>query len=196
MGMQETIETIGRAKALIDAGMCRVGPGLVPTERGDALLAGGAGRALALADCVTRLCRHDHPGEALVLLRQLAETAVLLRWLRPAQEGGARRVEEAVSEGREPEWDGLWSSDRFRARAREAGVREEEVESILRLCADFARGGSTGAPWSHVFAENHHRPVEAERVLRLAARMMGHVLKALDTRWPGSFPAGDASWEG
>ncbi|MDE2293345.1 MAG: hypothetical protein KGL53_14785, partial [Elusimicrobia bacterium] len=80
MTPQELAQRVGRAKAVIDSGLCRVGPRLGRDDAQAAVLTGGASRALALSDAVVGLCGRDHPLEALPLVRQLAETAVELRW--------------------------------------------------------------------------------------------------------------------
>ena len=190
MTREELEQRVGRAKAVIDNGLCRVGPRLDAHDDQAAALTGAASRALALADAVVRLCLEDHPAEALPLLRHLAETAVELRWIA----ADPSRAAAALAALRSPRWDGLWDDDRLASRAREAGMAEEDVASVRALALDFVAGNRTGAPWSHIFAANGHPTLEAGRVLALAARLMGHVLEGLDARWPGAFPGAEELW--
>lgn len=191
---EDLIQQVGQAKAYIDNGLCRVGPGLKPEVKMDALLTGGASRSLALVDAVVELCRRDHPTEALVVLRQLVETIVSMRWA-VVQEESEGRAGEVLKAWEGAHWDSLWSEGRLKARAQEASISEADVEGILSHAVDFVRGNSTGAPWSHIFKENQRPAAETRAVLLLAVRWMGHCIRALDIRWPESFPGAEAMWE-
>ena len=211
--LDELMRRVGQAKAIVDSGMCRVGPRLDPARSSDGWLSGAASRALGLSDAVVALCRHGRPNEALPVLRQLAETAAAMRWLAAAlpsneeEKGGQarrgagsgagdpeRRAASLSAELREARWDRLWEQDRFLSRAREAGVPAAEAQETLALASQFACGGSSSAPLSHVFAGNQAPGADAGRVLRLAVRWLGHALQALETRWPGSFPGAETLW--
>ena len=185
--MKELAQAVGRAKAVIDNGLCRVGPRLSPDDVQAAVLTGSASRALALSDAVVGLCGRDHPGEALALVRQLAETAVELRWVA----ADPARAPEAAAALEAPAWAGAWPEPRFKERALAAGVPERDVSETLAFAADFLAGNRTGAPWSHVFAVNNRPAPEAARVLALTVRLIGHVVSGLETRWPGAFPGAE-----
>ncbi len=185
------IERVGQAKAYIDKGLCRIGPKLDAADAASAFLAAGASRSLALADAAAGLCRANRPAEALPLLRHLAETAVGMNWV----VGNTSRVEGAEKDLHVKDWQNLWPSERLLKRAEEAGMKTDDLKWIVESVADFLRSGLDGAPWTHVFEKNKHAAVEAEAVLRLVVRMMGHVLQALETRWPKSFPGAEAMWE-
>lgn len=184
--MQELIERIGQARPTIDNGMLRVGPRLDKGSRVEALLTGGASRALSLADAVVQLCRQDHANEALPVLRQLAEIAVLMRAVR--DEEGAEAV---LAFWDAPRWEGLWSGDGFAARAVEAGLPADAAERVESLCRDFTRANRAVIPWSHVYERNQQHGADAGTVLALTARMLGEVLRALDARWPDAFPGAE-----
>lgn len=185
--IDELERRIGMAKAVIDNGFCRVGPRL---DRGDlqgAALTGGASRALGLADAVVGLCRRDHPAEAAVLVRQLAETAADVAW---AARDGARGP-EALAALDAPRWESLFDEARFRARAAEAGFPEGDVAAVLGLAADFLAGNRAVAPWSHIYPQNARPAPDPARVMALTARLMGRVVAALEGRWPGTFPGAE-----
>ncbi|MFA6030970.1 MAG: hypothetical protein WC969_14030 [Elusimicrobiota bacterium] len=183
--MEELIRKVGRVKVLIDNGMCRVGPRLDSASALDAALVRGAGRALLLSDAVVALCRAGRPHEALPLLRQLAAVAAAMRWIPLAQSD--ERARAVSSEWGCSRWDALWSDEALRERARTAGLAED-AEAVLSSCREFAVGGDSTLPWAHVFPENRRESLAPERVLELAGRLMGHVLRGLDARWQGDFP--------
>ncbi|HBL17436.1 MAG: hypothetical protein A2X36_12625 [Elusimicrobia bacterium GWA2_69_24] len=185
--MEDAIRNIGKAKALVDNGLCRVGPRLRAECRSEGLLAGGASRAIVLADAILRLCQQDHPNESLPLLRELAEVAALMGALAAAPDPEAE-AEAALAEAGGLRWEALWPSERFAGRARAAGVSEADARRLLEACGDFRLAGRSAAPWSHVFPENQRRGPGALELLDLAIRLMGTVLRALDSRWPGAFP--------
>jgi len=103
LDVEDLIQRVGQAKAFIDNGLCRVGPKLNPGHKTAALLTGGASRSLALSDAIVRLCRHDHPTEALPVLRQLVEVAITLRWA-AAGEGGSERAKAVLEETAAAHW--------------------------------------------------------------------------------------------
>lgn len=196
--MEDLIQRVGKAKAFIDNGMCRVGPKLDKDRKGDALLSAASSRAISLADAVLQLCRHGHANEALPLLRHLAEAAVWMRWLASSGEadladGRARRLAEEL---RTPQWEGLWSAPRLRQRLREAQMSDAEAEAevLINACYDFVHGNAAVVPWNHVFSETQHAGARPEDVLRLTAFWMSHAVKALDARWPGQFPGAEQIW--
>lgn len=191
--LDEAVRRIAQAKAFIDNGMCRVGPTLDSRRADEEFLTAGASRAIALSDAVVSLCRQEHPTEALPVLRQLAETAVAMRWVAAADGPGRAAVLSAEAEG--ARWETLWPGERLRARALAARLEPAEVDAALAGAAEFAFGGRQSAPWSHVFAGRRLPESSPAELLHRAARWMGHVLKALDDRWPGFFPGAEALWE-
>lgn len=188
--MRDLTQAVGLAKAIVDNGLCRVGPRLSSDDAQAAALTGAASRALALADAVVGLCGRDHPVEALPLVRQLAETAVELRWVA----GDASRAVEAAAALEGPSWERLWPEARLRERALAVGMPERDVSGALAFAADFLASNRAGAPWSHVFSVNLRPAPETARVLALTARLMGHVVAGLDARWPGVFPGAEELW--
>lgn len=185
--IDELERRIGMAKAVIDNGFCRVGPRL---DRGDlqgAALTGGASRALGLADAVVGLCRRDHPAEAAVLVRQLAETAADVAWAA----ADAARAPEVLAALEAPRWDALFDEARWRARAAASGFPAADVSEVSALAADFLAGNRAVAPWSHVYAQNARPVPDPARVMALTARLMGRVVAALEGRWPGTFPGAE-----
>ncbi|HAH07600.1 MAG TPA: hypothetical protein DCM05_13950 [Elusimicrobia bacterium] len=189
--MDELIRKIALAKVLIDNGMCRVGQRLDPRSAVDAQLSTAAGRAIVLSDAVGALCRQGRPNEALPLLRQLTEEAAAMRWL--AEGAGEEGAAALAKEREEATWDALWPEARLRRRA-EAGGLSEEVSSVIGLCREFSLGGPVTLPWAHVFPGAQREPLKPGAALEPAVRMMGHVLNALDRRWPGEFPGAEQVW--
>jgi hypothetical protein len=190
--MDELIRKIGLAKIVIDNGMCRVGPGLAPGSAVDAQMVMGAGRAIVLSDAVVALCRQGRTNEALPLLRQLAEDAIGMRWL--AADADEEKAKALSKEREEAAWGTLWPEERFLLRAEACGL-SREAAAVIDLCREFVLGGATTLPWAHVFAEAQRESMKPGSVLGPTALLMGHVLAALDGRWPGAFPGADQVWE-
>jgi hypothetical protein len=191
--IDEKIRRIGQAKAFIDNGLCRVGPKLDKEDCAAGLMAGGASRVLGLADAVAHLSRQDSPAEALPILRQLADTAVNMRWLSCDEAARSERAAQWQAELEGAQWETLWSATKLAERAQVAGC-SEAAASVVGLAKDFTLGNRTIAPWSHVFSINQHAAPGGEQVLAVAVELMGHVLTALETTWPQSFPGAEAMW--
>lgn len=185
--IDELERRIGMAKAVIDNGFCRVGPRLDRADLQGAALTGGASRALGLADAVVGLCRRDHPAEAAVLVRQLAVTAADLAWAA----ADAARAPAALAELDAPSWGSLFDEARWLERAAAAGIPAGDVSAVAALATDFQAGNRAVAPWSHVYSQNSRPAPDPVSVMRLTARLMGRVLRALDGRWPGTFPGAE-----
>ncbi|MFA6093048.1 MAG: hypothetical protein WCU88_07025 [Elusimicrobiota bacterium] len=185
--MDEWSRKIGGMKTLIDAGMCRVGPRLEAASPEDGALVHGAGRALALSDAALALCRAGRPNEALPLLRELAGMGASMRWI--TTQDRSLRAKTVFAEREGSGWDRLWSDERLISRAREAGCLDD-ARVILGLCSAFIEGAESTLPWAHVFARTRRSAPAVEQVLGLVACWMGHVISALDARWPGDFPQG------
>jgi len=192
--MDELILAVGQAKAFVDNGLCRIGKDLRPDSAAGQLLSGGASRSVVLGDSIAQLCRQDHASEALPLLRELAEVAVTMRWAAGAADPDSAAA-EVLKDIETAGWDGRWDAARFRERAEAAGAAGDEAELVLGSCPVFVLAGRSVTPWSHVYEGNRRPGMEAERVMRSAVHWMGHVLKAMETRWPGSFPGAQSMWE-
>jgi len=188
--MEEFIRQVGQVKARMDNGMCREGPRLDKGSRTEALLTGSASRCVGLADAVVQLCRQDHPNEALPILRHLADAVTAMAWVLASAEPEARAAEVLEELGRSCAGQS-WPPETLRERARLAGLPASELEDILSAGREFPHAGRAALPWSHVYADNQHRGLDSAAVLRLTVRWMARALKAMDSRWPGSFSGGD-----
>lgn len=185
--MQELIQRIGGARPSVDSGMLRVGPRLDKASRVEALLTGGASRALSLADAVVQLCRQDHANEALPVLRQLAEVTVAMAGC--TSDDSAAAVLEGWENSR---WETLWPVEGFAARAQASGLSEDAASRIEALCRDFTRANRAVIPWSHVYESNQQHGANATTVLMLTSQLLGHMMRALETHWPEAFPGAEA----
>lgn len=189
--MKDSIKLIGAAKARVDNGFSRVGRALNPADPVDRALMLLASRCIALANAALLLGMNDHPNEGLPLLRSLLEMAAHMRWI--ACQDGAERAARFFKEHEKPEWEGLWPASRLKERSRVLGLPAAAQDKILKSCRDHVRANAAGLPWGHLFKENAGKGIGAEEYLDAAAVLMGHVVKSLDLRWPGNFPA--AEWE-
>ncbi len=184
--MQELIQRIGSVRPSIDSGMLRIGPRLDKGSKVEALLTGGASRALSLADAVVQLCRQDHANEALPVLRQLAEITVVLTICRSEETAGP-----ILDSWENPSWESLWPAEGFSERARSAGFSEEIILGVGALCRDFTRANRAVIPWSHVFEANQKPGTDSSAVLGLTARLLGRVMRSLNAHWPEAFPGAE-----
>ncbi|MDD5656939.1 MAG: DUF5677 domain-containing protein [Elusimicrobia bacterium] len=181
--MQEALRRLGLAKTAVDRGFSAVGPGLEASDLQARALMLLACRAVATANAVMVLTRHNHEHEALPLLRSLLEVALHARWI--AQAGGAARAGEFLSEHERPRWEDIWPEDRMAARG--AGLGADLRERARFWCRAHVLGNARGLPWAHVFPEPESARLAADGILAEAARLMEELVKALDGRWPGKF---------
>jgi hypothetical protein len=189
--MKDYVKLIGVAKARVDNGFSRVGKTLDPADPADRALMLLASRCVALANAALLLGMNNHPNEGLPLLRSLLELASHMRWI--SSQDSAERARRFLEEHIRLDWENLWPSARLRERSGVLGLPARVQERILRACGEHIHANALGLPWGHVFAQNADKGVSAEEYLEMVSVLMGHVVKSLDLRWPGNFPADE--WE-
>lgn len=177
--MKELVALVGSAKSVIDNGFSRVGRRLDAASPADRALVLLSARAVSLADALTLLALHQHANEALPLLRSLIDLALHARWI-AAQDSGAR-ARRFLDERREADWQSAWDARRLSERARGA-----EALAHAASYQDHLHANAAGLPWSHLFGDAG-AGVGPEALLRETAAAMGHVVAALERRWPGGF---------
>jgi hypothetical protein len=193
MNAKEYAALISSAKAAIDNGFSRVGKRLDPANASQRALMLLASRAVAIGNALVVLAQQSLANEALPLLRSLLEISVTMRWIAAAD--GDRRAQEALEEGQKSDWAGLWQTSRLRQRMREYGFPENLQERVQMFCYDHLHGNAQGLPWGHVFEDNKNPGISADELLKIAAFASGHVVKALEVRWPGQFEGAEQLWE-
>lgn len=187
--MKESIRKIGLAKARVDNGFSQVGRALDRKDVVQRVLMLLASRAVAVANATLLLGLNNHPNEGLPLLRSLFELAAHMRWICEAE--SLRRAEDFLEEHKNPDWEGLWPSRRLRDRMTAFGFGRALEEKALLSAYDHVHANALGLPWGHVFEEHRHAGVTAEDLLSTTALLMGHVLKSLESHWPGKFPGAE-----
>lgn len=184
---------IARAKAVADNGFSRLGGKLDLDSASQGALMLLATRAAALGNALVLLAQHSLPNEALPLLRSLLEIAAAMRWI--VQENTEARARAVLEQAKEADWADLWDTKRLRARLRAAGFPPAFEDRIMMFCYDHVFGNAQGLPWGHVFESNKNPGISSEELLRMSAVASGHVIKALDVRWPGRFDGAEELWE-
>lgn len=190
--MNELLSLTGLAKTRMDAGFSRIGRRLSPSEPVDRLLMVLAARSVSQANAIGALSERGLANEALPILRGLAEACLAMRWAVSADMKA--RAERALQELEASDWGTQWPDARWRERAEAYQVDAPIAALVLGSAADFARGCAQGLPWAHVVASAARPGRRAEELLGAAASLLGHALKALDSRWPGEFPGAEELW--
>ena len=181
------------AKARVDNGFSLVGRTLDSKDVVSRVLMLLASRTVAVANAIMLLGLNNHPNEGLPLLRSLFELAAHMRWV--CEKDSLRRAEDFLEEHKNPDWQDLWPSRRLRDRMKALGFGRALEEKALLSCYDHIHANALGLPWGHVFEEHRHAGATAEDLLSTTALLMGHVLKSLESRWPGKFPGADELWD-
>ena len=190
--MKAYLELVGLAKSKIDNGFSQVGKKLAaddPVHRALMLL---AGRCVSIANGLMILALNNHANESLPMLRSLLQLAVEMRWI--AEKDSAPRALAFLSRAKDSEWTAFWDEKQLVERMRALGFQKALEERALLSCYDHVHANAQGLPWGHVFSENAHKGLTGEDSLRSASAIMGHVVKALDQRWPGAFPDAEHFW--
>lgn len=152
-----------------------------------------ASRAVAIGNALVLLAQNSLANEGLPLLRSLLEISVTIRWI--SQGNSQARAKEFLDESRNADWAGFWQTSRLRQRMGEFGFPESLQERAQMLCYDHLNGNAQGLPWGHIFDDNKNPGVSAEELLKIAAFASGHVVKALEVKWPGHFEGAEQLWE-
>ncbi len=191
--MKEYAKLVGLAKSAVDNGFSRVGKSLDKGSPVDEALMLLSARAVAVGNAIVVLAQESLSNEALPLLRSLFELAAAMRWL--VAEDREKRAREVLAEARASDWEMLWKTSRLKERLPLLELADGDARRALGLCVDFMCANTQGLPWGHVFEGNKETGVTSAELLRLAAIASGHVVKALDARWPGKFEGAEQLWE-
>lgn len=191
--MKKYTDLLGFAKAKIDHGFSQAGKRLSPEDKAQRALMLLASRSVAVSNALMLLCLNNHANEALPLLRSLLQLSVEARWI--AAEDTAARALDFYDRHGDLEWEELWGEARLRERMAQLGFQKSVAEGQALDCRPHLYANAQGLPWGHVFHENAGKGVTGEQVLCAAAAIMGHVIKALETHWPGSFEGAEHLWE-
>jgi hypothetical protein len=185
-------QSIAHAKAAIDNGFSRVGPGLKADNPVDRALTGAAGRMIRLGNSVALLIKQRHAEECMPLLRSMAGLALAMRW---AASSKADEKEVSLLECSDCDFWALLKQEVWRESWKKSGITQDDIDFFrIHLSLDKWLYGPAGLPWSHVFHFQDTAPSETDEVSKIAARAMGHALAALDARWPGSFQRLEDLW--
>lgn len=191
--MNELISVVGRAKVRVDAGFSKVGRHFKSPSPADKAALVLSARAISAANALAALCERGHANEALPLLRAVAEWSLALRWT-CAADSDVRAA--AVFAELDAPWDGVWPAARLRERAAAFKVAPDALSLALESAPHFSRGNAQGLPWGHAAAESCLSGKTPAEILSACAVFLGHVLAALDGRWPGEFPGAEELWTG
>jgi hypothetical protein len=187
--MRDYAKLVGLAKSSIDNGFSRAGKSLRGGDPADAALMLLAARVVAIGNALVLLAQNDLANEGLPMLRSLLELAACARWI--CGKDAEKRAELVLKELSDARWKSLWSETRIG----ELGLLKEDARLLDEACARHLRGNAQGLPWGHVFDGNKEPGFSADDLLRIAAVASGHVVKALDARWPGKFEGAEQLWE-
>ena len=88
---------IGQAKAAIDNGFSKVGPGLLEGQKVEGMLMASAGRMIRLGNAVILLCKNGHASEAGPLIREMIEKSAAMKRLSGAPAGEESELHKALT---------------------------------------------------------------------------------------------------
>lgn len=191
--MKEYVALVGLAKSRIDNGFSQVGRSLKEDSAADRALMLLASRAVAVSNAVCVLAQNDHANEALPLLRSLVELAVRARHIAEADAEG--RAAAFLAEAAAADFHEFWRAESLDAALERYGFSQAHRARARKLLHHHLNANASGLPWGHVYAKHHAEAVSSEEVARLAAEAMGHVVRALEQRWPLKFEGADQIWK-
>jgi hypothetical protein len=162
-----------------------------PTEL-DVFLFAGARRALSFASAITLLCQSGYTEEAAILTRSLIELAVNMRWIQFADTD--KRLEAFFHDFKKRKVGEAWAKD-LRKRMIEIGMHEYYYNWTIKFLSGIVHTNASSLVYDGVLVEAAGSKLSESAVLVLAVQMMGHVLYALNERYPNHFSGYDELWE-
>lgn len=189
--MEDLIERISRFKAAVDHGFSRVGPSLTSSQPLEEALLASANRIIRLSNAAVLLCKNGHANESVELLTSLVSTAWTMSWISlPAHRKKAPA--ESVKPLQGLDWTQLHQASDGQKLFRAAGLDGAALENLSRelheQTALSKQMNNASIPWAHVFGKAD-AGADPKDVLTIVGRSMEQAIKALDSYWPGMFPA-------
>lgn len=185
-----------KALNLIDAGFDQMDRKINNVSLLDRYLVAASMKAVRLADTILFLGDHGVTDEAFPVLRSLVEHSINMRWI--TEENTKLRLKLYMGDLGKVGFGTSWANKTLDKRMEEVGFGDRDYyDFCVKLTYSYAHVNASSLKWGEVFddprlSKNRWTP---DALYSIVAQMLGHVMKALDSRYEGLFDKYNELWK-
>lgn len=194
--MSKHRELAQKALKLIDAGFDQMDRKIENASLLDRYLVAASMKAVRLADTILFLGDHGVTDEAFPVLRSLVEHAINMRWI--TEDDTKQRLKMYMGDLGKTGFGNLWASKSLDKRMEDVGFGDRDYyDFCVKLTYSYAHVNATSLRWGEVFSDprlskNRWSP---DSLYSVVAQMLGHIMKALESRYKGHFDGYNGLWQ-
>lgn len=193
--MSKHRELAQKALKLINAGFDQMDRKIENASLLDRYLVAASMKAVRLADTILFLGDHGVTDEAFPVLRSLVEHAINMRWI--TEEDTEQRLKMYMSDFSKTKFGTSWANKNLDKRMEDVGFGDRDYyDFCVKLTYSYAHVNASSLRWGEVFddprlSKNRWSP---DALYAVVAQMLGHVMKALESRYKGYFDGYNGIW--
>ena len=194
--MTKSEKLIHEAREMIDDGFDSMGRSIKNPSMLDRYLVAATSKAVRFSDAILVLCNNKLTDEAFPVLRSLIEHSINMRWI--TQKDSTKRLREYMNDFSEKGFGAPWTDKKLDERMEEVGFGDRDYyDFCVKITYSYAHVNASSLKWSEVI---DHPQLSKERwspdaIYQVVVQMLGHVMKALDSRFEGHFSGYNAIWK-
>ncbi|MFZ5376891.1 MAG: DUF5677 domain-containing protein [Patescibacteria group bacterium] len=194
--MSKHRELAQKALELIDTGFDQMDRKIENASLLDRYLVAASTKAVRLADTILFLGDHGVTDEAFPVLRSLVEHAINMRWI--AEEDTEQRLKMYMGDLGKAKFGTSWANKSLDKRMEDVGFGDRNYyDFCVKLTYSYAHVNASSLRWGEVFSDprlskNRWSP---DSLCSVVTQMLGHVMKALESRYKGHFDGYNGLWQ-
>lgn len=194
--MSKHRKLVQKALKQIDAGFDQMDRKIENVSLLDRYLVAASMKAVRLADTILFLGDHGVTDEAFPVLRSLVEHAINMRWI--TEDDTKQRLQMYMGDLGKTAFGNSWASKSLDKRMEDVGFGDRDYyDFCVKLTYSYAHVNASSLRWGEVFddprlSKNRWTP---DSLCSVVAQMLGHVMKALDSRYKSHFDGYDNLWQ-
>lgn len=156
-----------------------------------------ASKGIDLIKAITTLLKNNFNSEALILVRSLTEHSVNMRWILEDKSG--KRKEDYLAEldkSNNFEFGVKWTNVDLSRRMEEIGFTNRDYyDFLVKFTYGFAHVNASSIDWRHLLNKKDRNNFSADGIYPAMVQMVGHILKALNSRHENNFKLFEKMWK-
>lgn len=189
-------DLVEKAIELINAGFDQMNRKIENASLLDRYLVAAGMKAMRLADTILFLGDHGVTDEAFPVLRSLVEHAINMRWI--TEEDTEQRLKMYMGDLGKAKFGISWANKSLDKRMEDVGFGDRNYyDFCVKLTYSYAHINASSLRWGEVFDDPRLRKNRwtPDALYSVVAQMLGHVMKALESRYEGHFDKYNNLWK-
>lgn len=187
---------IQEAKKFADEGFGRLGRSISDPSMLDRYMIAATYKAFRLSNAISALCKQEMADEALSILRSLIEHVINMRWI--TNQHSIERLKLYMNDLGKKGFGAPWTNVNLNDRMFEVGFKDRGYfDYCVKVTYSYAHVNASSLNWAEVIDDPRLKKNRwsEDALYSVVTQMLGHVLKALDTHFPGKFNGYNDIWK-